>query len=93
MTSSKAKTTIPSSKQILLFLGEEPRGIWRLRVTDNIEDNDFLSQEQTDVEDLEEQVIDTQTKMQKSKWDAMRAQVSMLDSTIKYYILYVLHKH
>ena len=38
----------------------------------------FGSDSGDDVETLEEQVIDTQTKLKKAQWDAMRKQVSIL---------------
>ena len=58
-------------------IGENPRGVWQLKITDNnnLEQNDILSQEETDVEDLEEKVIDEKTKANKSKWKLMREQV------------------
>ena len=48
-----------------------------------MEQNDLLSQEETDVEDLEEKVIDEKTKANKNTWKIMREKVSVV---IKSYI-------
>ncbi|XP_065649727.1 PC3-like endoprotease variant B isoform X2 [Hydra vulgaris] len=55
--------------------GENPNGVWLLRVTDNPNQDDamsFFNSEANDVESLEEQVIDTQTKQNKEIWEKMR---------------------
>jgi len=61
--------------------GENPRGIWKLKITDNnnLEQNDLDSQQETDVEDLEEKVIDEKAKQQRDKWNAARAQNPNID--------------
>ena len=58
-------------------VGENPRGIWKLKITDNnnLEQNDLDSQQETDVEDLEERVIDEKSKQQRDKWKTARLQV------------------
>lgn len=42
-----------------------------------MEQNDLLSQEETDVEDLEEKVIDEKTKANKNTWKIMRDKVNV----------------
>jgi len=64
--------------------GENPKGTWRLKITDNPNQDDamsfFGSDSGDDVETLEEQVIDTQTKLKKAQWDAMRKQDPFFDA-------------
>jgi len=64
--------------------GENPKGTWRLKITDNPNQDDamsfFGSDNGDDVETLEEQVIDTQTKLKKAQWDAMRKQDPYFDA-------------
>lgn len=74
-----------------MFQGENPRGLWRLKIIDNplneIGDrvvNGFgtlhldTSKQDTDVEDLEEQVIDDQTKQQADKIQSIKTNVRIL---------------
>lgn len=60
-------------------VGENPRGVWQLKITDNnnLEQNELDSQQETDVEDLEERVIDEKSKQQKEKWREARLQVKI----------------
>ena len=60
-------------------VGENPRGVWQLKITDNnnLEQNELDSQQETDVEDLEERVIDEKSKQQKEKWKQARLQVNL----------------
>jgi len=64
--------------------GENPKGTWRLKITDNPNQDDAISffggGDGDDVETLEEQVIDTQTKLKKAQWDAMRKQDPNFDA-------------
>ena len=55
--------------------------MWRLKITDNPNQDETMSvfggsDGADDVEALEEQVIDTQTKMKKAQWDEQRKQVT-----------------
>ena len=72
----------------LSFIGENPHGMWQLKIIDNpINEigerllNGFgtlhldTSKQDTDVEDLEEQVIDDQTKQQLSRVQQLKQQV------------------
>jgi subtilisin-like proprotein convertase family protein len=76
--------------------GENPRGSWKLKLIDNplneIGDrvvNGFgtlhldTSKQDTDVEDLEEQVIDDQTKQQASKIQNIKINVSFVSIKAK----------
>ena len=50
--------------------------MWRLKITDNPnQEQENMFGEDNDVEELEEQVIDAQAKMQKAKWDERRKKV------------------
>ena len=73
------------------LLGENPKGTWRLKITDNPNQDDamsfFGSDSGDDVETLEEQVIDTQTKLKKAQWDAMRKQVNLFLQPQMYHII------
>lgn len=73
-----------------LYLGENPRGFWQLKLIDNplneIGDRVLhgfgtvsldTSKQDTDVEDLEEQVIDDQTKQQQTHVQQLKLQVSL----------------
>lgn len=65
--------------------GEDPSGLWKLKITDNPNQDDgvgnlFGSDGDNDVEALEEQVIDTQTKLKKAQWDARRKQEPFFDA-------------
>jgi len=62
--------------------GENPKGMWRLKITDNPNQDDtspYLNGEENDVEELEEQVIDAQAKMNKAKWDEKRKKDPFFD--------------
>ena len=62
-----------------MFIGENPKGTWQLKVTDNPNQDDpmnLFNNDANDVETLEEQVIDTQTKQNKELWEKMRQIVS-----------------
>lgn len=63
--------------------GENPKGMWRLKITDNPNQEDAMSlfggDGADDVEALEEQVIDTQTKLKKAQWDQMRKENPYFD--------------
>ena len=77
----QSEATVLKSHHLYLFIiGENPRGVWQLKITDNnnMEQNDLLSQEETDVEDLEEKVIDEKTKANKNTWKIMREKVSVV---------------
>nr|P29145.1 RecName: Full=PC3-like endoprotease variant B; AltName: Full=SPC3; Flags: Precursor [Hydra vulgaris]AAA29215.1 Kex2-like endoprotease [Hydra vulgaris] len=63
--------------------GENPKGIWRLKITDNPNQDDvmnlFNGDNTDDVESLEERVIDTQTKQNKAEWEKMRKENPYFD--------------
>jgi hypothetical protein len=60
--------------------GEDPKGMWRLKITDNPnQEQENMFGEDNDVEELEEQVIDAQAKMQKAKWDERRKKEPYFD--------------
>ena len=71
------------------ILGENPKGRWRVKVTDSpLDDNGQrvvtgygtihadTSKQEHDVEDLEQQVIDDQTKQQQSIVEQMKTKVN-----------------
>lgn len=70
-----------------MVLGENPKGMWRLKITDNPNQDDAMSlfggDAADDVEALEEQVIDTQTKLKKAQWDQMRKEVRIIYSQLR----------
>jgi subtilisin-like proprotein convertase family protein len=75
---------------IVSLSGENPKGVWKVKVTDSpLDDNGQrmvsgygtlhadTSKQEHDVEDLEQQVIDDQTKQQQNLVEQMKRKVSM----------------
>ena len=76
---------------VYLSSGENPKGLWKVKVTDSpLDDNGQrmvsgygtlhadTSKQEHDVEDLEQQVIDDQTKQQQNLVEQMRNKASVV---------------